>query len=71
MGTPPSASNPARDLLTRNWAKKVAQKLQSLLAVSRELEAVEAQVDLESAKLWNLSPSDLAEIQRSLKELTD
>jgi hypothetical protein len=71
MGTPPSAPNPARDLLTRSWAKKVAQKLQSLLAVSRELEAVEAQVDLESAKLWNLSPSDLAEIQRSLKELTD
>jgi len=31
MGTPPAASNPARDLLTRNWAKKVAQKLQSLL----------------------------------------
>ena len=31
MGTPPSASNPARDLLTRNWAKKVAQKLQTLL----------------------------------------
>jgi hypothetical protein len=31
MGTPPSASNPARDLLTRNWAKKVEQKLQSLL----------------------------------------
>ncbi|MCX6844839.1 MAG: SAM-dependent DNA methyltransferase, partial [candidate division WOR-3 bacterium] len=38
-------------------------------AVSRKLEAVEAQVDLESAKLWNLSASDLAEIQRSLKEL--
>jgi SAM-dependent methyltransferase len=37
-------------------------------AVSRELQAVEAQVDLESAKLWNLSVSDLAEIQRSLKE---
>ena len=31
MGTTPAASNPARDLLTRNWAKKVAQKLQSLL----------------------------------------
>ena len=40
-------------------------------AVSRKLEAVEAQVDLESAKLWNLSASDLAEIQRSLKELTE
>ncbi len=40
-------------------------------AVSRELQAVEAQVDLESAKLWNLSASDLAEIQRSLKELTE
>jgi hypothetical protein len=25
----------------------------------------------ESAKLWNLTPSDLAEIQRSLKELTE
>ena len=146
MGTLPSASNPARDLLTRIWAKKVAQKLQSLLpnkpneadfrhaieplfdgfcveagipplahaefspasgtadavfsrfmiedkrfaelsmqayelakapagseplAVSRKLEAVEAQVDLESAKLWNLSAADLAEIQRSLKELTE
>jgi hypothetical protein len=39
--------------------------------VCRELEAVEAQVDLESAKLWDLSASDLAEIQRSLKELTE
>jgi hypothetical protein len=40
-------------------------------AASRKLEAVEAQVDLESAKLWNLTASDLAEIQRSLKELTE
>jgi SAM-dependent methyltransferase len=40
-------------------------------AASRELQAVEAQVDLESVKLWNLSASDLAEIQRSLKELTE
>jgi hypothetical protein len=32
---------------------------------------IESQVDLESAKLWNLTPSDLAEIQRSLKELTE
>jgi hypothetical protein len=32
---------------------------------------IEAQVDLESAKLWNLSASDLAQIQRSLKELTE
>jgi len=39
--------------------------------VSRKLEAAEAQVDFESAKLWNLTPSDLAEIQRSLKELTE
>jgi len=31
MGKPTAASNPARDLLIRNWAKKVAQKLQSLL----------------------------------------
>jgi hypothetical protein len=31
---------------------------------------VEAEVDVESAKLWNLSASDLAEIQRSLKELS-
>jgi hypothetical protein len=30
---------------------------------------IEAQVDLESAKLWSLSVFDLAEIQRSLKEL--
>ena len=126
MGTPPAASNPARDLLTRNWAKKVAQKLQSLLpnkpneadfrhaiellfekgriakydpkdkvhkrlaelsmqahelaqapagsepsAVGRELQAVDAQVDLEPTKLWNLSASDLGEIQRSLRELTE
>jgi hypothetical protein len=146
MGTPTAASNPARDLLTRNWAKKVAQKLQSLLpnkpneadlrhgieplfdgfcveagipplahaefslasgtadavfsrftieykrmaelsmqahelaktpardkpqASSRKLEEVEAEVDLESAQLWNLTASDLAEIQRSLKELTE
>lgn len=40
-------------------------------AVSRKLSAVEAEVDVESAKLWNLSASDLAEIQRSLKELTE
>ena len=40
-------------------------------AASRKLEEVEAEVDLESAKLWNLTPSDLAEIQRSLKELTE
>jgi hypothetical protein len=40
-------------------------------AVSGKLEAVEAQVDLESAKLWNLTAADLAEIQRSLKELTE
>jgi hypothetical protein len=32
---------------------------------------IEAQVDLESAKLWDLSASDLAEIQRSLKELME
>ena len=32
---------------------------------------IEAQVDLESAKLWNLSTSDLAEIQRSLRELAE
>ncbi|MBN2466086.1 hypothetical protein JXD38_10750 [candidate division WOR-3 bacterium] len=40
-------------------------------ASSRTLEEVEAEVDLESAKLWSLSASDLAEIQRSLKELTE
>ena len=40
-------------------------------ASGRKLEEVEAEVDLESAKLWNLSVSDLAEIQRSLKELTE
>jgi len=32
---------------------------------------VRLQVDLESTELWNLSASDLAEIQRSLKELTE
>ena len=31
MGTPPSASNSARDRLARNWSKNLAQKLQSLL----------------------------------------
>jgi len=38
-------------------------------ASSPKLQEVEAELDVESAKLWNLSPSDLAEIQRSLKEL--
>ncbi|MBN2466083.1 hypothetical protein JXD38_10735 [candidate division WOR-3 bacterium] len=38
MGTPPAASNPARDLLTRNWAKNDAQKLQSILP-SKPVEA--------------------------------
>jgi len=32
---------------------------------------VKVQVDLESAKLWNLSVSDLAEIERSLRELSE
>jgi hypothetical protein len=40
-------------------------------AASWRLEEVEAEIDVESAKLWNLSASDLAEIQRSLKELTE
>jgi hypothetical protein len=126
MGKPTAASTPARDLLTRNWDRKVAEKLQSVLpnkpneadlhhaveplsekeripefdpkdkvhkrlaelsmqahelartpasdkpqASSRRLEEVEAEIDVESAKLWNLSASDLAEIQRSLKELTE
>ena len=62
MGTPTAASNPARDLLTRNWAGIIDEK-----AVAE----IEAQVDLESAKLWNLSASDLAEIQRSLEELIE
>ena len=54
MGTPPSASNPARDLVTRNWARKVAQNLQNIppqaktpasdkpQASSHKLEEVEA-----------------------------
>jgi hypothetical protein len=62
MGTLPSASSPARDRLVRTQAKKDDDK-----AVPQ----VEARVDLESAKLWDLSASDLAEIQRSLKELTE
>jgi hypothetical protein len=62
MGTPPSAPNPARDLLVRAGTGAGDEE-----AVAE----VEAQVDLESAKLWNLSASDLAEIQRSLKELTE
>jgi hypothetical protein len=40
-------------------------------AAGRKLEEVEAEIDIESAKLWNLSASDLAEIQRSLEELTE
>jgi hypothetical protein len=60
MGTPPSAPDPARDNLTRNWAKKITR--------NEACAGIEAQVDLESAKLWNLSASDLAEIQRSLAE---
>jgi len=31
MGTSKPASSPARDLLVRNWARKLAQKLQSIL----------------------------------------
>ena len=31
MGKPSSASSPARDQLIRNWARKLAQKLQSIL----------------------------------------
>jgi hypothetical protein len=61
MGTPTTASNPARDLLVRAWTGAGGEKV---------VAEVEAEVDLESAKLWNLSPSDLAEIQRSLAELT-
>jgi hypothetical protein len=60
MGTPPSASNPARDLLIRSWVGADDEKAAT---------EIEAQVDLESAKLWNVSASDLAEIQRSLKEM--
>jgi hypothetical protein len=62
MGTLPAASNPARDRLVRTRANKDDDK-----AVAQ----IETQVDLESAKLWNLSAFDLAEIQRSLKELTE
>jgi len=40
-------------------------------ASSRKLEEVEAEIDVQSATLWNLSASDLAEIERSLKELTE
>jgi hypothetical protein len=38
-------------------------------ASSSKLAEIEAEVDVESAKLWDLSASDLAEVQRSLKEL--
>ena len=82
MGTPPSASNSARDRLASAWAGAGDEK-----AVAE----IEAQVDLESAELWawirrpssvfRRSPGhgsrtpdddvllDLAEIQRSLTEL--
>jgi hypothetical protein len=60
MGTSPSAPNPARDRLMRACIDAGDR-----MAVAE----IEAQVDLESAKLWNLTASDLAEIQRSLKEL--
>ena len=62
MGTPPSASNPARDRFVR--ARTSAGRKEAVAEI-------ESQVDLESAKLWSLSASDLAEIQRSLKELTE
>ena len=61
MGTPPAASNPARDLPVRNWTGAGAEKA---------IRTIAAQVDRESAKLWNISASDLIEIQRSLAELT-
>ena len=67
MGAPKPESSPARDQLIRKWARKLAQKLQNTLSDK----PVEIQIDLESAKLWNLSPSDLAEIQRAMKELTE
>ena len=63
MGTPTAASNPTRDQLIRNWARKLVQK--------KTVAEIEAQVDLESAKLWNLPASDLADMQRSLNELTE
>jgi hypothetical protein len=62
MGTLPSASNAARDRLVRAWTGAGDEKAAA---------EIEAQVDLESAKLWNLSAADVAEIQRGLKELTE
>lgn len=35
------------------------------------LSKIEAEIDTEAAKIWNLTEPELAEIQRSLKELTD
>ena len=38
---------------------------------NQELSSVEAEIDQQSAWLWNLTGAELAEIQRSLKELTE
>jgi hypothetical protein len=38
-------------------------------ALQRELVEVEAQVDQAAAELWGITPAQLAEVQRSLKEL--
>ena len=54
-----------------HWGCTLCGRSHTPQASSRKLEEVEAEIDLESAKLWNLSAPDLAEIQRSLKELTE
>jgi hypothetical protein len=83
MGTTQPASNPVRDRLVRAWGKKLAQRVRSMPPLARtpasdkpqasssKLAEIEAEVDVESARLWNLSASDLAEIQRSLDELVE
>ena len=58
MGTPPSTSNPARDRLVH---------VSTYAGDTMEVAAI--QVDLDAAKLWNLSASDLSVTQRSLTEL--
>ncbi len=61
-----------RDDVHRRLAELSMQAHESAKKGDRKIVAgVEAQVDLESAKLWSLSAPKLAEIRLSLKELTE
>lgn len=62
MVTSQASSNTALDRLMR-----ACSDARDRMAVAE----IETQVDVESARLWDVSASDLAEIERSLKELTE